>query len=94
MEIAGLLIEFALTFLAWRRGWKAYSLIPCGAALALGASVGVAIALSGGAPEAVLPLQVVLGLFTKIALGAMVAFPPRQVLSAAPRVEAPRPQVA
>jgi hypothetical protein len=94
METVGILIEFALTFFAWRRGWKAYSLIPLGVAVTLGVTIGVVVELVGGVPEAVLPLQVLVGLLTKLSLGAMVAFPLRQAPAGAPRVEAPASQVA
>ncbi len=46
-----LIAEIILTIIAWNRGWRWYSLLPVGIAVAIGLLIGFVIGLDGGSPE-------------------------------------------
>ena len=64
-----LLIEFILTFFAWRNGWKWLALIPVGAAFVIGFFVGVNVGLTGGE---ISPDIIIIDVFVIIALIVML----------------------
>jgi hypothetical protein len=71
-----LALELLLTVAAWRRGWGARALIPLASCLAVSFLLGMAVAMTGGSPDRLLPLGLILDLGLLGVLASM-AFRPR-----------------
>ncbi len=57
-----LILEIVLTVAAWRKGWRAWALMPLGVGMSVAFLIGVAIGASGGTAEHVTPLFLLLDL--------------------------------
>ncbi len=76
-----LLIEIALAIVAWRRGWKAWVLLPFGIVFFSGFTVGLAIGATGGTPDpdVVNGIGLLLDLVLIVVLGVMALVAPKNL---------------
>lgn len=85
-----LIVEIWLTVAAWRKGWRAWSLLPLGFTLLVAAVIGAAVEVSGGSIERVdIPVSLLLHV---VCLGVLIGLAkraPRRQLPAAPEVSVP-----
>ena len=70
-----LIIEIALTIAAWRKGWKAWALLPLGTVIGIAALIGVAVGASGGSIEQATPVLIGLDL---IGMGVLIGLATRE----------------
>ena len=80
-----LILEMILMVKAWRRGWRAWALVPLATTLFVGFLVGMAIAASGGTLDTPPPV---------LLLGDVACVGVLGVMSARPRSRAEAPGVA
>jgi hypothetical protein len=64
-----LIVEIILTVFAWRKGWKAWALLPVGIALAIGLLIGFSVGASGGNAESVRGIGIFLDI---VAIGVLI----------------------
>ena len=76
-----LILEIGLTVAAWRKGWRAWALVPLGGVLGMGFLIGVAVGASGGTIEHVFPLVLLLDLACVGVLIRLAVRGPRQAES-------------
>jgi len=72
--------EIFLTITAWRRGWKAYALLPGGLTLLLGFLIGLSIGASGGSADSIPGATILLDIACVISLIIMSAKPRKQTV--------------
>lgn len=70
-----LILEIILTVAAWRRGWKAWALLPFAVYLFLAFMFGAVIGASGGSMDTALAVGFLLDLTAIVTLIVMVARP-------------------
>ena len=66
-----LLIQIVLTVIAWRKGWKWYSLIPLLGAIFIGLIIGISVGSNGGSVNNVQGLTIFLDIVTTIILAIL-----------------------
>jgi len=67
-----IIVEIALTVMAWRRGWKAWALLPMFLGVSLSFAFGLALAASGvNNMSAILPFAVLFDIAIIVALSCM-----------------------
>jgi hypothetical protein len=66
-----LILEIILAISAWRRGWRAWALMPFAVTWGLAFFIGVAMGVSGASPEEAVPVGLVLELGCLVALAVM-----------------------
>ncbi len=74
-----LIAEIMLTIAAWRKGWKAWALVPMGALLALAFMIGVAMGASGSSTDDAFGVGLVLDLACVISLVILTVRAPKKV---------------
>jgi hypothetical protein len=74
-----LIIEIILTVAAWRKGWKAWALLPVGIAMTVGFITGIAISVDGGSIDDVVGFLLVSELIVLGSLIVMAVRAPRHV---------------
>jgi len=72
------IVEIILTVVAWRRGWKAWALLPLGVCFILALLLGAAVTASGGSVEAAFPVLFLLDLACVGVLLGLVTTRPSQ----------------
>jgi hypothetical protein len=70
-----LILEIILTITAWRRGWKAWALLPAAVTGVMGFLIGLAIGASGGNMNHAMPVCLMLDFVFIASLVAMIAKP-------------------
>ena len=70
-----LIIEIALSVAAWRKGWKAWALLPLGVVIGIEALIWVAVGASGGSIEQAAPMLIGLDL---VGMGVLIGLATRE----------------
>ena len=76
-----LILEIGLAVAAWRKGWRAWALVPLGVVAGVAFLIGVAVGASGGTAEHVTPLFLLLDLACVGVLIRLAVRGPRQASS-------------
>lgn len=77
-------LEIGLIITAWRRGWKAWSLLPLGVVVGIGFLIGLAIGASGASAGSVVAISIALDITCIGILIGMVVRPRKATQSVRP----------